>query len=72
MGRKYNVEIISEEEIYEPTGKFQESGREVIYTNKTRMKIGKYNVTVISNEPSPEALKNGNKVINRIMQKYDK
>jgi hypothetical protein len=51
-------EIISKEEIYEPTGRFQESGREVIFTKKIVAKDGKFTVTTKSNEPSDEAMQN--------------
>ncbi|MBY0098666.1 hypothetical protein [Mesobacillus maritimus] len=65
MKKNDQIEIISEEEIYEPTGKFQQSGREVIYTRKTIMRKGKYTISVKSNEPSPEAIKNFNRMLNQ-------
>lgn len=70
---KNKVEIIKKEKIYEPTGKYQPSGREVIYTKKTVMKIGKYTVTVIANEPSEEAIREFNKcfIKNVMLNEYD-
>ncbi|MGG3556276.1 hypothetical protein ABES23_06180 [Peribacillus frigoritolerans] len=56
--QKNKYEIISKEEIYEPTGEFQESGREIIFTRKTVTKYGKLTITTKSNEPSPEAIAN--------------
>lgn len=66
MSKNNKLEIISEEEIYEPTGEFQESGREVIFTSKIVAKRGKITITLKSNEPSPEAKSNFNSFVNQI------
>lgn len=63
--KKEEYEIISDEKIYEPTGDFQESGREVIFTRKTVTKRGKLTIITKSNEPSPEAIANFNRLLNQ-------
>lgn len=68
MKKKYEREIISDEKIYEPTGEFQPSGREVIYTRKTVTKYGKITVISKSNEPSEEAMKNFNRLLNKAVK----
>lgn len=72
MKKNYNNEyqVISTEKIYEPTGEFQDSGREVLFTRKKVIKYGKLTITVKSNEPSEEALKVANKLLNKYARKY--
>ena len=67
---KQEYEIISEEAIHEPTGKYQMSGREVIYTKKTVAKFGEFTITTKANEPSPEAIKAFNKEFTLLVDEY--
>ncbi|WEA43803.1 hypothetical protein [Priestia aryabhattai] len=68
--KELKTEVFSHEEIYEPTGKFLESGEEVIFTKKTTMKINDMEVVVRSNVPSPQAIKNTKRKIREIMNKH--